>query len=87
MSEELTRPSPHFKRYLVAALPLDCLGAESLNGKPCKKLRFETAGTVTVKRSSDGTSQTLSVLDGEVMDIACDEITSVVTVTAITVYW
>lgn len=88
MADELTRPPPHFQRYAVASLPLNCLGAEGPSTpRACCKLRFETAGTCTVKRASDNTSITINVTDKEVMEIACNEITSVTGVTFITVYW
>lgn len=89
MSEELTRSSPHFKRYLLAALasPVNLKGADGLNAQPCRAMRFEGAGTITVKRSSDAASQTLTVYDGLVDNIICDEITSATLITAVTVYW
>jgi hypothetical protein len=71
MSEELTRSSPHFKRYLLV----------------CRRMRFEGAGTITLKRSSDAASHTLTVFDGLIEDIMADEISSATLITAVTVYW
>lgn len=88
MSDELSRPSPHFKRYTGFGAAVDLVGADSIKtGTPSRKLRFETAGTATVKRASDLAVITLNVKDGETMDIACTSIDSVTGVTAITVFW
>lgn len=89
MSEQLTRSSPHFKRYLLAALTpaVNLKGSDGLNAQACRRMRFEGAGTITVKRSSDAASQTLTVFDGLIEDVICDEISSATAITAVTVYW
>lgn len=88
MSDELSRPSSHFKRYTAFGAAVDLVGADSIKtGWPCRRMRFETAGTATVKRAGDLTPITLNVKDGESFDIACTSIDSVTGVTAITVFW
>lgn len=94
MSQELTRSSPHFKAYLAAALPLNCLGADSIKpaagahaGTPCREIRAVGAGTITMKRASDNASQTLTFADGEIRALQCSEITSVSGPTAVEVSW
>lgn len=81
------RSSPHFKRYTSFASPVDISPTGDGAGYNCKRMRFETAGTVTVLRASDLASITLNVKDGEYMDLDATQISSVATVSAITVFW
>ena len=86
---DITRPSPHFKRYTSFGSPVSLIGPDSIKaGDPCRELRATGAGTVTVKRASDNTSHTLDFLDGEKKAYACTEISSVGGgVTAVEVAW
>jgi hypothetical protein len=83
----LLKPSAHFKQFSAPSTQ-SLVGAESVKtGQPCRQMRFVGTGTVTVKRASDAASQTINVNDGDRLDIAATEITSVSGVTAVLVLW
>jgi hypothetical protein len=81
------RSSPHFDRYTSLGSPIDLTTQTGYVGKPCRAIRAETNGTITLKRASDLTSKTLTFYDGETKTIAVTEITSVSGVTAVEVFW
>jgi len=84
---ELIRPSSHFKKYSAPSAQ-SLIGADSIvTGQPCRQMRFTGTGTCTVKRASDAASVVLDVNDGDRLDIAATEITSVSGVTAVLVLW
>lgn len=75
--------SAHFITYADAATPRDLVA----EGKaPCRRIRIETAGTLVVKRASDGTAITLTFKAGETMDVSALSIDSG-SALIITVFW
>jgi hypothetical protein len=83
--EVLFDASSHFQTYAGAVADTDLVA----EGKaPCRRIRANMAGTLVVKRASDGAAIILNFLAGEFQSVQASALVAAgSTVSGVTVFW